>query len=66
VNKTTKYAKWINPGTGKRSDAAHAFVHPILDTQDNLNILLQSKVVRVLFDGVNAIGVEYVAKWIPD
>jgi alcohol oxidase len=66
VNRTAKWAKWINPVTGKRSDAAHAYVHPILDTQDNLHLLVESKVIRVLFEGEKAVGVEYVPKYIPN
>jgi alcohol oxidase len=64
VNRTAKWAKWINPVTGKRSDAAHAYVHPVLDTQDNLHLLVESKVVRVLFEGQKAVGVEYVSKYL--
>ena len=57
-------AKWISPSTGNRSDAAHGYVHPILDTQSNLHVLLQSKVVRVLWNHTTAIGVEYVTKYV--
>jgi len=60
VNRSAKWAKWINPVTGKRSDAAYAYVHPVLDTQDNLHLIVESKVIRVLFEGTKAIGVEYV------
>jgi alcohol oxidase len=62
VNKTCRWPKWINPHTGRRSDAAHGFVHPITDSQDNLHLLLESKAVRILFEGTKAVGVEYVAK----
>ena len=51
INKTSRWAKWINPYSGKRSDAAHGYVHPVMDTQDNLHLLVESKVVRVLFEG---------------
>jgi alcohol oxidase len=64
ANLTTTFMKYINPDTGKRSDAAHGFVHPILDTQENLKLLLQSKAVRVLFEDNKAIGVEYVEKYV--
>ena len=63
ANKSTKWAKWINPDTGRRSDAAHGYVHPVLDTQTNLHLLVQSKVVRTLFEGTMAVGVEYVKKY---
>ena len=62
ANKSSKWAKWIDPETGRRSDAAHGYVHPILDTQTNLHLLVQSKVIRVLFEGTTAVGVEYVKK----
>ena len=65
VNKTSRWAKWINPHTGKRSDAAYGYVHPILDTQDNLHLLVESKVVRILFEGTKAVGIEYVRKYVP-
>jgi alcohol oxidase len=55
--------KWINPLTGRRSDAAHGFVHSVRNTQKNLHLLLESKAVRVIFEGTKAVGVEYVAKY---
>lgn len=62
VNKTCRWPKWIHP-QGKRSDAAHGFVHPVRDTQDNLHVLVKRKVVRILFEGTKAVGVEYVPKY---
>jgi len=60
------FAKWhryVGPD-GKRQDAAHRYVHPLLQDgqHPNLHILLESKVVRVLFDQSSppkAIGIEY-------
>jgi len=63
INAPSLWAKWIHPDTGKRSDAAHGYVHPTMDTQDNLHLLVAAKVVRVLFEGTKAIGVEYVHKY---
>lgn len=60
MNKAARWPKWINPHTSRRSDAAHGFVHLIRDEQDNLHLLTQSKVVRVIFEGTRAVGVEYV------
>jgi alcohol oxidase len=57
--------KYINPDTGRRSDAAHGYLQPILVTQTNLRILLQKKVRRVLFKNKKAVGVEYVDKSLP-
>lgn len=62
VNMTCRWPKWINPQTGRRSDAAHGFVHPVMESQQNLHLLLESKAVRIIFEGTKAIGVEYMAK----
>ena len=48
---------------GKRQDAAHAYIHPLLrdGKHTNLYILLETKVTRVLFDeNKSAVGVEYI------
>jgi len=58
VNKTCRWPKWINPETSKRSDAAHGFVHPVRDEQDNLHLLTETKAVRILFEGTRAVEVE--------
>jgi alcohol oxidase len=55
VNKAGRWPKWINPETSKRSDAAHGFVHPV---GGNLLLLTECKVVRILFEGTRAVGVE--------
>ena len=47
---------------GVRADAAHAYIHPLLNDgkHPNLHVLCESKVVRVLFDeNKRAVGVEY-------
>lgn len=48
---------------GKRQDTAHRYLHPKLEDSDkypNLHVLVESKVVRVLFDdSKRAVGVEY-------
>jgi alcohol oxidase len=59
INKVGKWPKWIDPKTGMRSDAAHTFVHPLVQTHENLHVLLESKCVRVIFEGQKAVGVEY-------
>ncbi|MCJ1393915.1 hypothetical protein MMC18_006791, partial [Xylographa bjoerkii] len=48
------FARWysyVGP-EGKRQDAAHCYIHPLLASTEysNLRLLLQTKVVRVLFD----------------
>ena len=57
-----KWAKYISPD-GKRQDAAHTYIHPLMQSGDypNLHLLVNSKVSRVLFDeNKHATGVEYV------
>ncbi|KAI0260664.1 alcohol oxidase [Gloeopeniophorella convolvens] len=55
------WAKYINRHTGRRSDAATAYVHSVMDVQDNLYLRCNARVSRVLFDENNkAIGVAYV------
>ena len=59
-----KWAKYISPD-GKRQDAAHTYIHPLLQSGDcpNLHLLVDSKVIRVLFDdNKKATGVEYLTK----
>ncbi len=55
------WAKYINRHTGRRSDAATAYVHSVMDVQDNLYLRCNARGSRVLFDANNkAIGVAYV------
>ncbi|KAI0516961.1 GMC oxidoreductase [Xylaria bambusicola] len=56
-----QYKRYISPD-GKRSDAAHMYLHPRLHDgkHPNLHVLVESQVVRVLFDNdKRANGVEY-------
>jgi alcohol oxidase len=63
INKLSKWAKWIDPRTGKRCDAAHSYLHPILPTHPNLVLALETTVTRALFSGTKAIGIEYITKY---
>jgi alcohol oxidase len=59
-NNVEKALRWVSPN-GNRQDAAHTFIHPLLQDgkHPNLHVLCQSKVIRVVFDEHNrAIGVE--------
>lgn len=56
-----RWLRYVSP-EGKRSDSAHAYVHPLLQDgkHPNLHVLVESKVIRVLFDeNKRACGVEY-------
>lgn len=60
-NNVERAMRWISRD-GKRQDAAHTFIHPLLQDgkHPNLHVLCQSKVIRVIFDEHNkATGVEY-------
>ncbi|KAH7909067.1 GMC oxidoreductase-domain-containing protein [Hygrophoropsis aurantiaca] len=54
------WAKYINRHTGRRSDAATAYVHSVMDTQHNLFLRTNARVSRVIFEGNKAVGVAYV------
>lgn len=46
---------------GRRQDTAHTYLHPRLEggKHPNLHVLVESQVLRVLFDGTTAVGIEY-------
>ncbi|KAF5362905.1 hypothetical protein D9758_007131 [Tetrapyrgos nigripes] len=54
------WAKYINRHTGRRSDAATAYVHSVMDIQSNLYLRCNARVNRVIFDGTKAVGIAYV------
>jgi alcohol oxidase len=63
VNNGWERALKYNTPEGLRHDSAHAYIHPLIDDgkHENLHILCESKVVRVLFDeNKRANGVEYI------
>jgi alcohol oxidase len=64
VNKVGLWPKFIDSVTGKRSDVAHAYLHSIRKTQNNLQLAVHTKVARILFDGTRAIGVQCIPRYI--
>lgn len=52
--------RYVSPD-GKRSDVAHAYLHPRLDDgkHPNLHVLVESEVVRVILDNKKASGIVY-------
>ncbi|KAK7464324.1 hypothetical protein VKT23_006492 [Stygiomarasmius scandens] len=59
-NGWSRWARWIDPQTGKRQDTAHTFVYGNLKSTE-LQVLTECQVTRVLIDSSNrATGVEYV------
>lgn len=59
-NGVQRSMRFISPD-GKRQDTAHMYLHPRLNDgkHPNLHVLVESKVIRVLFDNKKAIGVEF-------
>ncbi|KAI5917755.1 putative alcohol oxidase [Camillea tinctor] len=54
--------RYVSPDTGERQDTAHTYLHPRLRSEgcENLHVLVQSQVTRIIFDGDNrASGVEF-------
>lgn len=59
-NGVQRSLRYISPD-GKRQDTAHAYLHPRLrdGEHQNLHVLVQSQVTRVLFENKKAVGVEF-------
>lgn len=60
-NGIQRWQRYVSP-EGKRQDTAHSYIHPKLEDgkHSNLHVLVESKVVRVLFDdNKRAVGVKY-------
>lgn len=59
-NGVQRAQRFIGPD-GKRQDTAHKYLHPRLQdgNHPNLNVLVESQVRRVLFEGKRASGIEY-------
>ncbi|PFH48754.1 GMC oxidoreductase [Amanita thiersii Skay4041] len=54
------WAQYVHPVTGRRSDTAHHYIYNQIDGNPNLVVLTRKKVVKVLFEGNQAVGVEYI------
>ncbi|CAE6486986.1 unnamed protein product [Rhizoctonia solani] len=54
-----RLAKYIDPITGQRQDAAHQFIHT-QSRNKSLRVVTKTLVTRVLFEGTKAIGVEVI------
>ncbi|KAF3176744.1 hypothetical protein EYR41_011777 [Orbilia oligospora] len=61
ANGIQRWLKWIHPTTGRRQDAAHALLHPILESnRTGLQVLTEHKVVKVIISNGRATGVECI------
>ncbi|PGH14030.1 hypothetical protein AJ79_03299 [Helicocarpus griseus UAMH5409] len=54
------WLKWINRDTGRRSDAAHAYIHSTRAKYDNLHLKVNTKVDKVIIENGRAVGVATV------
>ncbi|KAH0542706.1 hypothetical protein FGG08_002941 [Glutinoglossum americanum] len=62
-NAVGRWLMWIDPETGFRQDVPHRLIYPTLDAGNTkLQVLTESKVVRVLFDqSKRAVGIEHIS-----
>lgn len=54
------WLKWINRDTGRRSDSAHAYIHSTRANHENLHLMVNTKVEKVLLEGDKCVGVRTV------
>jgi len=52
------WLKWINRDTGRRSDAAHAYIHATRAKYQNLHLKTNTKVDKVIIENGRAVGVQ--------
>ncbi|KAL9109694.1 MAG: hypothetical protein Q9227_005732 [Pyrenula ochraceoflavens] len=55
-----QWLKWINRDTGRRSDAAHAYIHSTRSQYENLHLKCNTKVDKVIIENGRAVGVQTV------
>jgi alcohol oxidase len=54
------WLKWINRDTGRRSDSAHGYIHSTRAVHQNLHLMTNHKVEKVVLEGDRAVGVKVV------
>ncbi|KAF2205054.1 alcohol oxidase p68 [Delitschia confertaspora ATCC 74209] len=54
------WLKWINRDTGRRSDSAHGYVHSTRAVHQNLHLMCNTKVDKVIIEGDRCVGVRVV------
>lgn len=52
------WLKWINRDTGRRSDSAHGYIHSTRAVHQNLHLMVNTKVDKVILEGGRAVGVK--------
>jgi alcohol oxidase len=55
-----RWLKWINRDTGRRSDSASAYIHSTREVHQNLHLLLNTKVDKIIMEDGRAVGVQTV------
>ncbi|GMF00100.1 unnamed protein product [[Candida] boidinii] len=55
-----QWLKWINRDFGRRSDTAHAFIHSTMRNKENLFLLTNTKVDKVIIEDGRAVAVRTV------
>ena len=50
----------ITQENGERSSAARGYIHPFMGRRNNLRVETDARVLRILFEGKRAVGVEFV------
>jgi choline dehydrogenase-like flavoprotein len=67
TNATMRAMRYVSPD-GVRSDAAHAYLHPLLtgNNHPNLHVIVDTVVHRVIFENNRAVGVAFSPKTAPD
>jgi len=50
----------VTTNFGRRASTSRAYLHPAMNSRQNLTVLTQSQATRILFEGKRAIGVEYL------
>ena len=53
-------AKYLVLQTGRRSDSAHAYIHSTMRNHENLYLMCNTKVDKVILEGDRAVGVQVV------
>nr|AAF02495.1 alcohol oxidase 2 [Ogataea methanolica] len=54
------WLKWINRDLGRRSDAAHAYIHPTMRNKSNLYLITSTKADKVIIEDGVAAGIQVV------
>jgi choline dehydrogenase-like flavoprotein len=54
------WLKWINRDTGRRSDSAHGYIHSTRAVHQNLHLVCNTKVDKVIIENGRAVGVQTV------